>query len=42
MVPERVLEELKAQRKMTAPKGESIEEIFAARKSERSQANRGE
>lgn len=38
MVPERVLEELKAQRKMTTPKGESIEEIFAARKSERLQA----
>lgn len=37
LVPERVLEELKAQRKMTAPKGESIEEIFAARKSERGQ-----
>jgi ABC-type transport system involved in multi-copper enzyme maturation permease subunit len=36
-VPERVLEELKAQRKTTAPKGESIEEIFAARKATRSQ-----
>lgn len=38
MVPERVLEELKAQRKVAAPKGESIEEIFAARKSDRGQA----
>jgi hypothetical protein len=35
-IPERVLEELRAARKTIAPKGESIEEIFAARKSERS------